>query len=201
MAKDAGPTVRVLVAGTGKSRAFTDAQRDTAQRLGVLLSQHRCGLVTGGWPGVDDVVARAFADGIQRAGLPLEDYLVQVVRDGATPAFGAGDLMIVHARSAEWTEAIERCDAIVLIGGVGGTRTTGMLGIEAGRLVLPLADTGGDAMEMYLHMLEHWDDAAMAPVTRKAFQTLSRPAPTVVDQLPALLATLRQFAPHTGGSR
>lgn len=82
-------------------------------------------------------------------GLPL----VQVVRDGSTPNFAAGDLMIVRGRSAEWTEAIERCDAIVLIGGVGGTRTTGRLGLDAGKLVLPHADTGGDAMSFFTQLL------------------------------------------------
>lgn len=181
------PGARVLVAGTGRERAFTEAQRATAERLGALLARLGCGLVTGGWPGVDEAVARAFTDAVQQAGLPLEDCLVQVVREGAIPAFAAGDLVIVHRRAAEWTQAIERCDAIVLIGGLGGTLTTGKMGLEAGKLVLPLADTGGDAMELYMHLLGTRGDWPFASISRKQFQTLSRPAPSVVDQLPALL--------------
>lgn len=184
------PARWVLVAGTGPARGFTERLRETAARLGKRLAGAGYGLVTGGWPGVDDAVARAFATTLAASGRPLENFLRQVIAEGSLPAFPAGDLFLVRPGREEWTEAIDRADAVVLVGGIGGTWKTGVLALESGRPVLPLADTGGDAAKLYLRMTKDWDGATMAGLTKAQFQRVARQAPEVADEVPELLAIL-----------
>jgi predicted Rossmann-fold nucleotide-binding protein len=181
------PAAWILVAGIGRASDFSDQHRVTAENLGRLIAEMGFGLVTGGWPGVDEAVARSFAAEVGRRRLPLEDLLVQVIPEHQLPSFPAGDLILVRRGSDEWLSAIARSDVVVLIGGAGGTWTTGKLALREGRIVLPLADTGGDAKKMYMHMLKHWDSLNMGSITRRDFQTLGRSAPDVVSQIEALL--------------
>jgi hypothetical protein len=51
----------ILVAGTGNAAALTAKAEQTSKALGVSLANAGYGIVTGGWPGVDDLTARAFA--------------------------------------------------------------------------------------------------------------------------------------------
>ena len=110
--------------------------------LGEKLARGGYGLVTGGWPGVDELTARSFARELERESTPLEDRLIQVVVDDKLPAFPAGNLVLVRRGEEEWTEPVKRSDAVVLIGGVGGTWSTGEYALKFGRIVFPLADTG-----------------------------------------------------------
>jgi TIR domain len=143
------PRAWVLVAGTGskwrklfKWRKLNDKLQQTCMVLGETLARSGYGLVTGGWPGVDELTARSFARELDRQGSPLEDRLIQVVVDDELPAFPAGNLVLVRRGEEEWTEPVKRSDAVVLIGGFGGTRSTGEYALKFGRIVFPLADTG-----------------------------------------------------------
>jgi predicted Rossmann-fold nucleotide-binding protein len=62
----------VLVAGTGRLSAFSNELKETAQHLGKQLAAHGYGLVTGGWSGVDETVARAFWKTSSEQGLALK---------------------------------------------------------------------------------------------------------------------------------
>jgi hypothetical protein len=146
----------VLVAGTGKLPEFTSTLASLSTYLGERLSGENYGLVTGGWSGVDQTVARAFAEGASARQLPLEDRLVQAaVRE---PAFPAGELLFLNRGEEEWSEPIRRADAVVFLGGIGGTGTTGEIAWQMRKPVLPLADTGGDAKRLYLHTLKMWGE-------------------------------------------
>jgi hypothetical protein len=181
------PRKWILVAGTGKENKFTAVERETAARLGRALADGSFGLVTGGWPGVDEFVGRAFADEVARRRLPLENLLVQVVAQNRLPRFPAGDLILVKAGKAEWTEGIRRADAVVLIGGFGGTLTTGRWAAERRKPVFPLADTDRDAKQLYVEMLRDWDRVGPPGLDRSTFQRMARPAPAVVDDLMEVL--------------
>ena len=182
------PHAWVLVAGTGTTkRKLAEKLELTCVALGAALARAGYGIVTGGWPGVDDVTARSFARELERNGMPLEDRLIQVVVEDELPAFPAGNLVLVHRGEEEWTESVNRAEAVILIGGVGGTWTTGAYALKGGRLVLPLADTGGDAARFYMHMQRSWKPEFSAGIDRSKFQLVAREAPQVVTGLIGLL--------------
>jgi len=178
----------VLVAGTGIAKEFTSELAEVSRYLGSSLGTKGYGAVTGGWPGVDDTVARAFFEATRQLGIPLEDRLVQVVVKSDEPAFAAGQLVFVHRGEEEWREPIRRADAVLLLGGLGGTWTTGQIALEMRRPVLPLADTGGDAKKLYLHMLKTWKEFAWMHLNQTEFQRLARPGACGVDAAMDLLA-------------
>lgn len=177
----------ILVAGTGIVERLDDKVKSTSVALGKALASAGYGLVTGGWPGVDDMTARNFAMKLEELGLPLEDHLLQVIRNNKVPAFSAGRLIQVNPGKAEWVESVNKASAIILIGGVGGTWETGEYGINSGRVVLPLADTGGDAAKFYMHMDREWKPHFLPGVEKNKWRVIAREAPQVVDRLIDLL--------------
>jgi hypothetical protein len=186
----ASPTRWVLVAGTGIERKFTSQERETATRVGRELAAGTFGLISGGWPGVDDVAARSFANELARRGLPLENFLTQVVAETQLPTFPAGNLILVKEGTAEWTEAIGRADAVVLIGGLGGTLTTGRIAAGERKPVFPLADTGRDAKAFYVEMIRDWERLGPPGIPKAHFQRVARPAPDVAADLLELLRAM-----------
>ena len=190
---DAVPQCWVLVAGTGKPRGFSPELEALSRFLGGGLIAKRCGLVTGGWPGVDEWVARGFSTSAERLRLPLEDFLIQVVVADKEPAYAAGQLVFVNRGDAEWTEQVRRAGSVLLVGGLGGTWTTGNVALQMKRPVLPVADTGGDAKKLYLHMLQQWGDFGWIGVSKKEFQQLGRAGAAGIDA--ALELALKVGAP------
>jgi hypothetical protein len=188
----------VLVAGTGVSwmRKLGEKVEQTSSTLGLSLARSGYGLVTGGWPGVDELTSRSFARELERGGVPLEDRLIQVVVEDKLPAFPAGNLVLVHRGEEEWTESVKRAEAVVLIGGIGGTWTTGEYGLKFGRVVLPLADTGGDAAKFYMHMQRHWTPEFLPRIDRSRFQVVAREAPQVVAGVIELLDEWKSLETH-----
>ena len=189
-AATAPPARWVLVAGTGVARKFTVALSAVSTCLGDRLATKGHGLVTGGWPGVDETVARAFSDATTALDVALEDRLVQVVVKSTEPAFAAGQLVFVDKGDEEWTEPIRRADVVVLAGGVGGTRTTGEIALKMRTAVLPLADTGGDAKSLYLQMLKDWDQLGWMNLSQAEFQRLARPGTSGVDAAIELISKM-----------
>jgi hypothetical protein len=184
------PQKWILVAGTARLSIFTEKLKTTCEELGRRLALNQFGLVTGGWPGVDDTVARSFAREIDSKSYPLEDFLTQIVVDSEEklPAFPAGNLIIVKDGTIEeWTEGIDRATAVILIGGIGGTWQTGELAIECGKPVFPLADTGDDAKKFYMHMIRNWERIRMPNITKSQFQVVAREVPKVVAEVITLL--------------
>ncbi len=179
----------VLVAGTGASpmRKLGEKVEQTSSTLGLSLARFGYGLVTGGWPGVDELTSRSFARELELNGIPLEDRLIQVVVEDKLPAFPAGNLVLVHHGEEEWTESVKRAEAVVLIGGIGGTLTTGEYGLKFGRAVFPLADTGGDAAKFYMQMQRNWKPEFLPGIDKSKFQVVAREAPRVISGLIKLL--------------
>lgn len=211
----AGPppiTTWVLVAGTGYSRLSNKARR-AAEALGTLLARSGYGLVTGGWLGVDEAVARSFADEQQRVhpGLNLEKRLTHVVGRGKKPDY-AGDVVVVDNEDAEYDESIQRVNFVVLIGGKGGTWEVALRAERAGRTVLPLADTGGDASRFHARLKSAWETSGKLPSESFApkFESsdlvdLAKPVPEAVTSLIGILNRLtlgEQISPvHVDGNR
>lgn len=182
---------RVLVAGSGIPSKMNHKQRGIAHALGVALVENGFGLVSGGWEGVDDLVTAAFLAEHERRSSSPNESLLQVVQRGWTPPHEHGELIIVEPGDSEWVEQIVRSDAIVLIGGLGGTWTTGELGYIYGKPVLPLADTGEDAKRFYDYTLGRWDMYPMHKMSRDEFKGLSQPVPIVLKDVISILRRIR----------
>jgi hypothetical protein len=197
---DSGPPpIRawVLVAGTGSSRLGNKVRR-AAEVLGAALARSGYGLVTGGWPGVDEAVARRFADEQKRAHphLNLDTRLTHVVGRGKKPDY-AGAVVVVDSKDAEYDESIRRVNYVVLIGGEGGTWEVALRAERAGRSVLPLADTGGDASRFHMRLKKAWETSGKLPGESVApkFESadlieLAKPVPEAVASLIGILNRL-----------
>ncbi|MEJ8851314.1 toll/interleukin-1 receptor domain-containing protein [Variovorax rhizosphaerae] len=185
------PEQWVLVAGTGASRGFSKELEDLSGALGAKLAPARCGIVTGGWPGVDAWVARSFAQALQALDAPLEDALVQVVLETDEPAFPAGQLVFVKKGRDEYDEPVRRASVVILLGGLGGTKEIGKRALMMKKPVLPIADTGGDAKALYLEMLKNWPALHWMGLAEKEFQRLGRPAAAAIDSAVELALKVR----------
>lgn len=181
------PKAKVLVAGTGVINRLNEQIRTISVDLGKKLAQNKYGLITGGWPGVDEIVARAFSEELYKRNLPIENYLTQVIVKTKMPTYTGGNLVLVNHGEDEWIEPVLKCDAIVLINGIGGTYETAEYGIRYRKPIFPIADTGGDANRMYMKLLTNWDGHLYEHFDKSKFQRLGGIAVYALNDLIKLL--------------
>lgn len=176
----------ILVAGTGRQQGLSAPEALLAEAFGRGLAEQGFGLVVGGWPGVDYLVARGFAQGLAASRCPLADYLLQVVAEqrpavypahAQYPDFRGGYLITVPTGTREWLEALKYADAVVLLGGEGGTRETFWYATQEQRPVFPISCTGGDAALVFAECVANWVLFPYRGFTPAAFgATLAQPA-------------------------
>jgi hypothetical protein len=156
----------ILTAGTGRSEGLPMQIATLAEELGRLLAEHGYGLVIGGWPGVDYLVAKGFAEVTASKSLALADYMIQVVSDERPmiypsgiryPDFRGGHNIVVPAGVREWIEALKYADAVILIGGEGGTLETYYYALQEQRPVFPILKSGGDAERAFIDIENRWE--------------------------------------------
>ncbi len=183
----------ILVAGSGNAR-LPDSIAATSRRLGRELADAGFGLISGGWPGVDHIVSRIFAEAVKETRGRLADRLIQFMEQGRTPDFPAGRFITAGSDAEAWKASIAKADAVALIGGVGGTYETGRIARRQGKPVLPLADTReeghSDAYRFYFEMVQGWDADPVKGLTLDVFQSLADPAPDAASDLVRLLEAI-----------
>jgi hypothetical protein len=81
------------------------------------------------------------------------------------------------------------CDAVVLIGGLGGTYGAFLSALHKGLPRFPLGGTGGDAAKAFQNMCELWDVIPNQGIPKWRFETLGRAVSTRDDAV-ALAANL-----------
>jgi hypothetical protein len=184
----------ILIAGSGGAIPRPKSFRPLCEVIGSQLAMSGFSLVTGGWEGVDDCVARSFAKRILKNGSALSGRLVQIMKEGSTPNFPAGRLICEPSEMAAWRSSIQRADGVVLVGGMGGTYQTGIWASESGKPVFPLADTQGrlgshtDAYRFFHEMKQDWGSFPLSKLLSEAdFECLGNPTPEVVSDLICLL--------------
>ena len=123
----------VEVAGTGSHQIPKEAQ-EAAEAVGLALAQAGFGLITGAWPGVDYVVAAAYLNG---GGKSLAHALTKFSSDRFPAA------LEFDANDSDNPEKL--ADAVVMIGGLGGTMDIFRAARRLGKPVFPYAPSGGDA--------------------------------------------------------
>jgi 1,4-alpha-glucan branching enzyme len=181
----ARPNNWVLVAGLGTYDLPTKVL-ETSERLGEMLAKEGYGLIVGGWPGVDHVVARKFVEVLTQFEKSDQEFLVQVVGPHG-PDYRKGQVIRTPTDEEEFTEGITRANVVVLISGKGGTLHVGELARQQDKPVLPLADTDDDAREAYRSILDTWDRKPIRGISKEEFTTLNTPAPQVIDHLMTLI--------------
>lgn len=181
------PSAKILVAGLGRVRDLTENITSISKQVGKKLAQNKFGLVTGGWPGVDEIVAREYSEELLRLNLPLEDYLTQIIVKKYLPVYTGGNLILIDEGDSEWADPVLNSDALVLINGIGGTYTTGKYGIKFNKPVFPVADSGGDARKMYMEILTSWGQYSYRNIQKIQFQRLGGPLNYSLDALITLL--------------
>jgi TIR domain len=197
--QEATDTKWVLVAGSG-TESLPENLVEVSRRLGRGLADSGFGLVSGGWQGVDSIVARSFAEAVKETEGNLGERLIQFMEHGRTPDFPGGRFMAANSDREAWVHSIERAEAVILVGGAGGTYETGLIARRQGKPVLPVADTRhgnfSDAYHMYFGILDSWNTQPISDLNREDFEDLSGPAPTVATDVIRLLKRLFGLQPQ-----
>jgi predicted Rossmann-fold nucleotide-binding protein/tetratricopeptide (TPR) repeat protein len=160
----------VAVAGTG-SGALSHPVEQVCRLLGEGLARGGDGLIGGGWPGVDAVVAESYVATLRSLGVNPKEYFLQIVEEGRSPASQEGSLETVRPEDSSAAE-VSRADAVVLIEGQGGTAGMFEVARVMGKPVLPLHATGGDAQAVYKRILEDASYLLHAGLSRRTLQGL-----------------------------
>jgi TIR domain-containing protein len=155
--QEATDTKWVLVAGSG-TEPLPEKIVEVSRRLGRELADAGFGLVSGGWRGVDHIVARSFAEAVKETEGNLGERFIQFMERDRTPDFPGGRFFTAHSDREAWEQSIARADAVLLVGGLGGTYETGRIARHQGKPVLPLPDTREDnfpdAYRTYFEILD-----------------------------------------------
>jgi hypothetical protein len=167
-----------------------------AAALGAELGTRGFGLLTGGFVGVDAIAAREFTAAVTGRGESVGELLVHVMRSGAQPAFAQGRVEHVATDEESIRRSVELSDAVVMIGGLGFLRDIATIALEAGRPVLPLGATGGDAQSVHDLILRGWDRYAGWGVSREDFELIGQPR---TDLVPFVLGLLEKLFARRGG--
>lgn len=143
----------VLLAGTG-DRELPEAEQWMAEALGVELAKQGYGLMLGGWPGVDEHTATAFARHLEAAGIPDQERLRQVLEANQIVRYALGQLQRLSstwvAFSKAWYKEVAKlADALVVVGGKSGTERIVKAAQDVGLPVFPLPGSGGAARRAF----------------------------------------------------
>ena len=163
----------ILVAGTGQYHLPAEINW-CAQRLGKRIAERTYSLLTGGWEGVDYVVAEAFSKQLSQDNIRLTDKLTQIVPRGKQPTFKGGMVKYAESGIHEWLDCLRRSDLVILLGGVGGTYETYQYAKQERIPVIPIVCTNGDAKRVFDEMLRNWDRELMGNISPEQFKSLNQ---------------------------
>lgn len=171
----------VLIAGTGLRDGIAEPTVLAAEEVGRALARADLGVVTGGWPGVDHIVARTFSEALRARGIPPEQRLVQVIREDGAIEIQEGRIVRTRKGPSEWMEPQNYADSVVLLGGLGGAYGSFLGALHKGLPRFPIPGTGGDAASAFKQMMDLWDVIPNPGMTRDDLDALSRPIATRDD--------------------
>ncbi|HWS90853.1 MAG TPA: hypothetical protein VN282_28035 [Pyrinomonadaceae bacterium] len=169
----------VLVAGTGVVDASQLPVEAAWAAVEVSRALARAGhsLVTGDWPGVDELSAQTFAAELRSAGVPVKSRLKQVVSEDEPyeKLVEGADVERPDTMFDANLSKLGLADFVVLIGGVGGTLKMFRGAQLVKKPAFPIAGTGGDAEEAFKDILSGWYDRPVESVSLEEFSRLGKP--------------------------
>jgi hypothetical protein len=186
----------VLVAGTGLKHGTPEADILAARAVGRELASYRYGLVTGGWHGVDFATADEFVNTLRSLALNPDDYLIQVVAEHRAPVRYGGRVVVVPSGAREWLEPQKYADAVVLIGGRGGTYRTWLGALHDGIPRFPLGGTTGDAEAAFKQTLDLWELIPIRGIARTDFEALAQSIRSQADATAVAHALVSNLLPR-----
>jgi hypothetical protein len=143
-----------------------------AKAVGEQLAKSRYGLVVGGWPGVDYVVTESFLNQLSSCSLDPTDYLIQVLSLGRPLLHDKGPIIRTPYGGREWLEPQKYADAVIMIGGRGGTFDAWLGALHDGIPRFPVGGTDGDAASAFKKTCDLWELIPVPGITRSAFEKL-----------------------------
>lgn len=151
-----------------------ESDKLAAKAVGDELALHGYGLITGGWNGVDSIVTESFLNRLHSRGGNPADCLIQVLPKGRRPKHKEGRISTTPHGGMEWLEPQKYADAVILIGGEGGTFRTWLGALHDGLPRFPLGGTHGDAKLAFRHTLDLWELIPVPGITSTEFKKLER---------------------------
>ena len=175
----------VLIAGTGiiESHELPVEVAWATTEVSRSLALGGYSLITGDWPGVDELAAQTYAAELRPLGVPVSQHLKQIVADDEPYERLVKDGDIKHTDTMFDANLCKLglADAAVLIGGVGGTLKMFRASQLVRKPAFPLAGTGGDAEEAFRDIISGWRERPVAGASLEEFSKLGRPIKTKED--------------------
>lgn len=142
------PSYWILIAGLGDT-SLPHEFRELCTRLGTLLAAAGYGLIAGGWPGVDTTVTEAFVNRLAIERRRPEKWLRLILEPGRKPGMEYTSIETTSSVEESIQRSVSAANAVILVSGRGGTARIGRAALNAGKLVLPIRATGGDAESLF----------------------------------------------------
>jgi hypothetical protein len=189
-----GPSVYVLVAG---SKEIPESALFASEVLGQQLARSGYGLISGGFPGVDEVVCRAYCLQLQNDHVVPTNRLRHVMPANTTPAlwtdkdfYGHGDIDSSGSSDEAMQRSVDQAHAVMLIAGYNDTYEIYRRARYRELPLVALSTTGGAANAVYNELAKFKDDRWRSlareisrkldarEVVRTAMQMLPSPLPS-----------------------
>jgi hypothetical protein len=136
----------IIIAGSGAGEIPIDQQH-----IAIALSRRLAGsgflLFVGDWPGIDEIVLKAYLDTLARLDIGSRRQVRQFTNSRRRN--DRVDTINVANENEEYDAPLREASALVAIGGLGGTREYARRATARQIPILPVASTGGDAAIIY----------------------------------------------------
>jgi hypothetical protein len=163
----------ILVSG---GRRETGGRRGLkiALKLGRLLAGRSCQLLSGVAEGIDTEFGRGVSEGAKERRQDVRTMLTAYADRGAEARHDFGRILQSkqHSRREGIPELVEQADVAFLIGGGKNTMFLGILMLLEGKVVFPVASTGGAAQDCHTLILRRYDQTFRGTVPRARFEDL-----------------------------
>ena len=185
----------VLVAG-----AFENLSKEherAASAVGRMLGRAGYGLIVGCWSGVDYLVTRSFRDIV---GHDYKQRLLQIATTGGPEEALKPPMLsprLLDPRdpdgSSRYSEqAVCLADAGVVVPGCVYSKPAMDALVRKDKPVLPVAHLGGDAFDIFIEMLDDWENLSIRRLlTRRQFLELAMPSKDIAPVERLLFAALQ----------
>jgi len=186
----------VLVAGAFEN--LSKEQERAAFAVGRMLGRAGYGLIVGCWSGVDYLVTRSFRDVV---GPDYSSRLKQIDTTGGpdgSPKPGKVTPHLLDPKDPDGThqyseEAVCLADAGVVVPGCTYSKPAMDALIRKDKPVLPVAHLGLDAFDVFVEMLEDWENLPIRKrLTRRQFLELAMPSTDCASLERLLFAALQE---------
>jgi formylglycine-generating enzyme required for sulfatase activity len=162
-----------------------------SEKIGKLLAHNGFGLISGGWPGVDHVVARSFDHEMRIYGLDVNDYLTQIVYEDRGPDYNKGKIIKVSSYAHWHSIALQQATVVILIGGQQYTYETYQHAIASSIPVIPIPATGESSRAAFAELIK--SDRNPIPLTLLKALDIDPITPDNINELSQSVHELLEF--------